>query len=109
LSLIPRLALLDPRPAVVEPYLMAYLQKLGKFDVSPILESIRKQEFELVIGYDHDVSWRGVSLVPDIQGPIEAAYQRQCTMPGMVVYLPRGREAEPGLLEGLKNLRCVAN
>jgi hypothetical protein len=88
---------------------MAYLQKLGKFDVSPILESIRKQEFELVIGSDHDVSWRGVSLVPDIQGPIEAAYRRQCSMPGMVVYLPRGREAEPGLLEGLKNLGCVAN
>ena len=109
LSLIPRLALLDPRPAVVEPYLMAYLQKLGKFDVSPILESIRKQEFELVIGYDQDVSWRGVSLVPDIQGPIEAAYQRHCTMPGMVVYLPRGREAEIGLLQGLKNLRCLAN
>lgn len=108
LSLIPRLALLDPRPALVEPFLMAYMQRLGKFDATPILESIRKREFDVVIAKDRNDRWRGVPLIPDILGPIEAAYQRQCALPGIVVYLPRERKVDNDLIQGLKNIGCLA-
>jgi hypothetical protein len=108
LSFAPRLALLDPQPALVEPYLMSYMERLGKFDATPLLERIANREFELVIAKDIDSSWRGVPLMPDVMGPIETAYRRQCSMPGLFVYLPRDRAPDRALIQGLTNLGCTA-
>ena len=48
-STVPRLALFDPAPALTEPYLLTYQQRLGKFDPRPILERLHNSEFDVVI------------------------------------------------------------
>jgi hypothetical protein len=36
LSTVPRFALIHPSPVLMEPYLLSYLQRIGKFDPKPI-------------------------------------------------------------------------
>ena len=108
LSFVPRLALLDPHPVLMEPYLMTYMERLGKFDATSLLERIAKREFDVVVARDDDATWRGIPLMPDVLTTIEEAYERQCRMPNTVVYLPRGRERDSGLIQRLKNIECVA-
>jgi hypothetical protein len=48
-STVPRIALIDSIPPLTEPFLLSYLQRLGKFDPQPILERIRQNEFDLLI------------------------------------------------------------
>ncbi len=42
-STVPRIALLDPKPALVEPYLLTYMRRLGRFDGQAIPERIRNE------------------------------------------------------------------
>ena len=107
-STAPRLALLDPAPALTEPYLMSYLQQIGKFDPQPILERIRNMEFDVVITPARRVSWRGVPhIAPDLRHAIEGSYVPQCMTFGALVQVPRARPGDDALLQELNRNGCV--
>jgi hypothetical protein len=104
---VPRLAMMDPVPVLLEPLLVTYLQRLGKFDPQPIIQRIRSNEFDLVITETPIRSWRGVVTSPDIHRAIEASYRPQCVMGHYLMHLPRSRSGDTGLLEELDRNRCV--
>jgi hypothetical protein len=107
-STVPRLALLDAAPALTEPYLMSYMQQLGKFDPQPILERVRSKEFDVVITASRRVSWRSVPhIAPDLRRAIEESYVPQCTVLGALVQVPRARPGNDDLLRGLNRNGCV--
>ena len=107
-STVPRLALLDPAPVLTEPYLMSYLQRIGKFDPQPILERIRNKEFDVVITRSRRESWRGVPhIAPDLRRAIEESYVPQCTMLGALVQVPRPRRGDDDLIRELNRNNCV--
>ena len=114
-STIPRMAVLDPHPVLVEPYLMSYLQLLGKINPQAILRSVRAGEYDLVITADHRQSWRGVPFIqPDLGDAIMAAYNPYCRveigvaprLSGMVVYLPRRGVEGTDLAQKLRQSGC---
>ncbi len=107
-STVPRLALLDPDPPLMEPFLLSYLQRLEKFDPRPILDRIRSDEFEIVITSDHPEIYRGVPHVgPDLGVAIEASYTPYCALLGSEIYLPRNRVQNADLVRNLKEIGCV--
>jgi hypothetical protein len=109
LSTVPGLALIDPRPPLTEPYLLSYLQRLGKFDPQPILERIRQKEFDVVITSVHPGGWRGIDHVsPDLRNAIAASYRPQCILRGTLVHLPRNPgPVSSALAQDLANIGCV--
>jgi hypothetical protein len=107
-STVPRLAIMEPVPVLVDPFLATYLQRLGKFDPQPIIERIRSNEFDLVITKTQAPSWRGIDhLSPDIHRPIEASYRPHCVLGNYLIHLPRSRSEDRSLLEVLDRNRCV--
>jgi hypothetical protein len=109
LSTVPGLALIDPRPPLTEPYLLSYLQRLGKFDPQPILERIRQSEFDVVITSVRPVSWRGIDhIAPDLGNAIVASYRPQCILHGSLVHLPRNPSpVSSALAQDLANIGCA--
>jgi phage shock protein PspC (stress-responsive transcriptional regulator) len=114
-STIPRIALFDPHPALMEPYLLSYLQRLGKANPQPIVERIRSDEFDLVITGQSGDSWRGIPKIgPDLRNAIVAAYMPYCTVlsktPGVdiyVLFLPRHRTEDAILIQKLHQIGCI--
>src|SRR5262249_45732776 len=107
-STLSRLALVDPAPAVTEPYLLSYMERLGKFDPQPILERVRNGEFDVVITAMRSQSWRGIPRVsPDLHRAIEASYTPLCTMLGALLHLPRSRPEDRDLSQELFRIGCV--
>jgi hypothetical protein len=107
-STVPRLAMMDRVPVLMEPFLLTYQQRLGKFDPQPIIERIRSNEFDLVITETPSRSWRGLPVIsPDIHRAIEASYRPQCVVGNFLMHLPRARSGDSSLLEELDQSRCV--
>jgi hypothetical protein len=104
---VPRLAIMDSVPVLMEPLQASYLQRLGKFDPEPIIQRIRGSEFDLVITEIPVRSWRGIVLSPDIHRAIEASYRPQCVLGHYLMHLPRSRPGDSGLLEELDRNQCV--
>jgi len=112
LSTAPALALIDPRPPLTEPYLLSYLERLGKVDPQPILERIRQSEFDVVITWAHPGRWRGIDHVaPDLRNVIAASYRPHCILReslGCLVHLPRNAgPVSSALAQDLANIGCV--
>ncbi len=107
-STTPRMALFDPHPALMEPHLLSYMQRLGKANPEPIVERIRSGEFDLVITAQNRDSWRGIPRVgPDLENAIVAAYTPQCTALSNVLLLPRHRPEEAVLIRKLHQIGCI--
>jgi hypothetical protein len=107
-STIPRVALLDAQPALMEPYLLSYMQRLGKVNPQPIVDRIRSGEFDVVITAQNGDSWRGVSkIAPDLGSAIVAAYTPHCTLADRIFYLPRQRREHASLLLKLQQAGCM--
>jgi hypothetical protein len=111
-STVPRMALLDPHPALMEPYLLTYMLRLGKLDPQPMLERIRREEFDVVISGDYSTGWRGVPWVaPSIGAAIVAAYHPYCVVylkGALFVFLPRHRPEDSALVQKLEQIPCTA-
>src|SRR5438552_7551346 len=107
-STIPRLALLDPHPPLLEPYLLTYMHRLGKLDPKPILESIRNNEYDVVITAARPQNWRGVLHIdPDVRNAIVGSYSPQCTLRGWLLQLPRHpHSTSSDLAQQLANMGC---
>jgi hypothetical protein len=107
-STTPRMALFDPHPALTEPHLLSYMQRLGKANPEPIVERIRSGEFDLVITAQNRDSWRGIPRVgPDLENAIVAAYTPQCTVLSNVLLLPRHHPEEAVLIRKLHQIGCI--
>jgi hypothetical protein len=109
-STVPRIALLDQEPTLMEPFLLSYLQRAGRFDPAPILERVRAGEFDVVItaGPEFQESWRGVPQVPpDLKRSIASVYEPYCAVLGTVVNLPRNRPADSILRADWRQVGCV--
>ena len=107
-SSIPRIALIDPQPALLEPVLLTYLRRLGKFDGRPILDRIRNEEFDVVItDPEADQSYRGFRKLEGIEDTITSAYVPGCAGKEMVVSFPRTCPPDNVLIEGLRGILCV--
>jgi hypothetical protein len=108
-SVVPRLALLEPDPLLTEPYLMTYLHRLGKIDVTPIVEPVRRTEYELVITNSSPRSHRGVSLVdPTLRSAISDSYRPYCQRRELLFHLPIAvAPADSTLAQHLKDIGCL--
>jgi hypothetical protein len=117
-STVPRMALLDPEPALTEPFLLSYLQRAGKFDPAPILERVRAREFDVVItpapaplgasAFWSPGSWRGVPMVPpDLERTISSAYKPYCEVLYVVLNVPRDRVVGSILRDEWRQAGCV--
>jgi hypothetical protein len=121
LSTVPRIALMDPSPTLMEPYLFSYLQRLGKFDPKPILDRVRNQEFDLVITLAYAASWRSVPVVSaDLRSAIATRYSPECVFlealrpplrssswpSRLLLHFPRGRDNSV-LIQEFAAIGCV--
>lgn len=107
-STVPRLALLDPDPALMEPFLLSYLQTLGKFDARPILDRVASGEFDVLITSAHPVFYRGLPFITrDLRGAIAASYTPYCVLLGFEIYLPHYHPEDKTLVRNLEQMSCV--
>lgn len=108
---IPRIALLDPEPVLLEPYLLTYSRRLGKFDPQPYIQKIRHDEFDVILtGVGQTLNWRGIRFLDDgVRAAIFSAYKPACIIKQeeVSVYLPRMRPADAALLTSLRQAGCV--
>jgi hypothetical protein len=109
-STIPRMALLDPAPALTESYLLTYMQRMGKFNPKPVLDRVRKEEFDVVVtAPDPALDWRGIRrIAPDLESAIRANYQPYCIALENVLQLPRHRAIDTSLTTRLQQIGCRA-
>jgi hypothetical protein len=108
LSTVPRIAILTDEPVVIDPYYMTYMQQLGKYDTGPLLDRVRRQEFDAVVTTREPTTYRGVRTAPpDLWSAIAHAYQPFCApSPILVVHLPRGGSHGATVGARLKELGC---
>jgi hypothetical protein len=107
-STIPRAALLDADPALVEPYLLSYMQRLGKFDPAPILRRIRAGEFDVVITSSKPASWRGIShIAPELRQAIAASYRAHCVYSRYLFHFAEHRHDNGALERALTGIGCI--
>jgi hypothetical protein len=106
-SLNPRIALLDPHPALMEPYLLSYLRRLGHFDPSPLMKRISAEEFDVFVATPRS-EYRGVSRFgdPDLESDVSKHYQPFCQVMGDEIGLPRSRPADIQLESKLTAAGC---
>jgi len=92
LSLDPRIALLDPHPAVTEPYLLGYLRRMGRFDAAPIIDNLANGRFDLFVSIaESEMTWRGVRKFDgrDVSDAVSRSYEPFCTIMNDNIYLRR--------------------
>ena len=108
-STVPRLALLDPRPAMMEPYLVSYLHRLGKFDPGFIIETVQNGEYDVVVTTPKPLEWRGIPFIePALHNAIAASYSPYCTIHGWLFHLPaQPQPAGAALARDLAGIGCL--
>jgi hypothetical protein len=107
-STVPRMALLDPHPALVEPFLLTYMSRLGKADMGPILKRMHRAEFDIAITANDDITWRGVQVMaPQLRKALMAVYKPYCVLSNDIVYLPLARSADGTVIQRLSQIGCA--
>jgi hypothetical protein len=89
-STMPRIALIDQEPQLLEPFLLSYLLRLRPVDQAPILRPIEEQRFDGVITGASVAGSRGITSVnPALHAAIAEAYVPYCTRQRLLLHLPR--------------------
>src|SRR5262249_40798543 len=108
-STVPRLALLDPQPPLIEPYLLTYMHRLDKVDLGPFVEPIRRNEYDVVITNAFVGSFRGINhLDPTLREAIASSYRRHCKFGSWLFHLPEDVQASSVLEQKLRTIGCFA-
>ena len=107
-STVPRVALLDPAPPLMEPYLLSYLTRMGRAPAPPILAPLHEQRVDAVITPTRRRSFRGIPLIePEMGRAIAANYSPHCTVSGLLVHTPRmPQPATASLVRELEAIGC---
>jgi hypothetical protein len=109
LSTVPRLALLDPEPPLMEPYLLAYQMRLGKTNPSALLERVSRGEFDLVVVPVVPNEWRGIRHGgPELFAAIDAAYTPRCAIGPNLFLLPKNSAPDNALSHKLIEAGCAS-
>ena len=104
---VPYVALFDPQPAMIEPFLFSYLQRVGKIDPTPVMNSLQREEFAAVVTHSHAWSYRGIDLIsPRLRQAIISAYTPRCEIDGLLVHLPRDTTRSVELRTKLEQIGC---
>jgi hypothetical protein len=102
-STIPSIALIDPEPALLDPF------SLWKIDARPLYERVRRAEFDVVITYVDPEVYRKVAWIPPgLRDAISAAYRPFCTTQGLLLETPSSRAIDSTFFEKLKQIGCTA-
>lgn len=97
----------DPQ-MIADPWLEDYLQRLGKFNPEPLVQSFRNEEFEAVALNPAQIEFRGIRHVgTQLANAIDADYRPWCSMPELIVYLPDRRPTDEDLKNALGSLGCA--
>ncbi|MGB8984895.1 MAG: hypothetical protein WCC12_23725 [Anaerolineales bacterium] len=76
---------LQGRPLVIQPFEVTQLARAGKWDQTPLLESIRKQEFAAIILYDRP--WSQERWTPEMLEAINQSYRLSQVVADNRVYM----------------------
>jgi hypothetical protein len=108
-STVPRIALLDPMPPLMEPYLLSYLHRLGKADTGLFAQPVRAGQYDVVATTPTAVSWRGIPFIdPDLHDAIASSYSPHCIIEGWLLHLPiQSSPRRTDLAQALANIGCV--
>jgi hypothetical protein len=107
-AMVPRISILTDDPPITEPFLIRVLEIKGRFDARPLASRIRRTEFDGVVAYDHEVSWRGVENgSPTFREAIDAAYTPFCRYGDLLFRLPRNQASVSSLGERLRSIGCI--
>jgi hypothetical protein len=108
LSILPDVTAPLKGQVVSEPFLLNYLILSTGADVTPLEARIRKDDFDLVVTYPGNYSYRGVAFMPDpIRTAIMDSYHPHCRLGGILFHLPNKRLASTEMVEErLKELVC---
>jgi hypothetical protein len=114
LSDAPTLNLHGRQPILLDPFGAHVLELTGSWDATPVIESLQREEFDLII-FTHGnnlrivPSYRGVSFFgPAEVKIINAKYEVLCSTASSLVLKPRGRDvaATPEMFDRLFNKPC---
>ncbi len=107
-SVDPRVALIDPHPALMEPFLLTYSRRMGHFDPAPFIKRISAGEFDAVVSSLRVKVYRGVRYDgAELENAISTAYQPYCTALGDVIRLPRSRPGNTEFKDELRSAGCA--
>jgi hypothetical protein len=108
-STVPRIALLDSDPALIEPYLLNYSTQLGKVNPAPVISRVERGEFDVAVTNATVKEWRHIlHIQPSLRQAIVTSYQPSCTFGGWLVQLPRAPHAGSATLaSGLSRIGCA--
>ena len=108
-STVPRIALIDSNPPLVEPYLFTYSSRLGKIDPQPLVDRVRAGEFDVAITRTTVQQWRHVlHIQPLLHQAITGSYEASCALGGWLVHLPHvPHSSTPSLVSQLGRIGCV--
>jgi len=89
-STVPRIALIDQAPQLLEPFLLSYLLRMRPVDQTPILRPIEEQQFDGVITAARVGGSRGIpGMSPRLHAAIADAYVPYCTRRDLLLHMPR--------------------
>lgn len=109
-SIDPRVALIDPHPPLMEPYLLSYLRRLGHFDPKPLMQRLDTEEFDVFVAPPRS-EYRGVSRFGDIdlENDVSLHYRPYCQLMGDEIGLPKSRQVDSDLENKLRAAGCEVN
>jgi hypothetical protein len=89
-STVPRIALIDQAPQLLEPFLLSYLLRMRPLDQTPIVRPIEEQQFDGVITAARVGGSRGIpGMSPRLHAAIADAYVPYCTRRDLLLHIPR--------------------
>ena len=108
LATVPWVALLDPHPTLVEPYLLSYLGRLGRTNLTPVPAELRARAFDAVFTAATARAWRGVPHIDtELRTAIAEAYAPYCVLGAVLAHLPAGHAPDAtSLAVELRGIGC---
>jgi hypothetical protein len=89
----PHFALISRQPFLLEPLLLSYMEKAGKWSSQGIVEMMRKHEIELIVltlPVENALSWQGFKRLPAaVLAAIQKYYRLEQKLNGYYVYVPK--------------------
>ena len=107
LSTAPRIAIMSPDPVITEPFLVTYLNRVGKYDLTPLAKSIRERRFDVVVTNEQASMFRGIPYIaPDLRAAIHSSYEPYCQFLGRLFHLRKRPGRLSAVARRLDELGC---
>jgi hypothetical protein len=89
-STVPRIALSDPAPLLLEPYLLSYLVRTNRINQAPILKPVEDVTFDGILTHARSQTFRGIPLInPQLHAAIADSYEPHCEWNSWLLHLPK--------------------